>query len=183
MSAVDLAPLPLQRPGRQLGLNVVAEGGDESSSCSRASCSYPVFAHQFLGASPGDGIMPATSTSRSTCRAQEPRIGPVIRSFFEPARPARHRRPRWGSQTVHPARHLFREHCGAMQTGVFCRLKERGNTQPSTPEALRGTPSRVKAEIAPHSLAMLLARSRIETIPTTASPSITGRCRNPPKSI
>jgi hypothetical protein len=30
---------------------------------------------------------------------------------------------------------------------------------------------------------MLLARSRIETIPTTASPSITGRCLNPPKSI
>ena len=30
---------------------------------------------------------------------------------------------------------------------------------------------------------MLLARSRIETIPTTASPSITGRCRNPPNSI
>jgi len=38
-------------------------------------------------------------------------------------------------------------------------------------------------EEGPHSLAMLLARSRIETIPTTASPSITGRCRNPPKSI
>ena len=34
-----------------------------------------------------------------------------------------------------------------------------------------------------HFLAMLLARSRIETIPTTASPSITGRCRKPPKSI
>jgi hypothetical protein len=45
------------------------------------------------------------------------------------------------------------------------------------PEALRGTPSGAKAEVGPHSLAMLLARSRIETIPTTASPSITGRCR------
>ena len=30
---------------------------------------------------------------------------------------------------------------------------------------------------------MLLARSRIETIPTTASPPITGRCRKPPNSI
>ena len=51
------------------------------------------------------------------------------------------------------------------------------------PGALPGTRSGAKAEIAPHSLAMLLARSRIETIPTTAFPSITGRCRNPPKSI
>jgi len=57
------------------------------------------------------------------------------------------------------------------------------STPPSTPEALRGTSSRAKAQIAPHSLAMLLARSRIETIPTTASSSITGRWRNPPKSI
>lgn len=30
---------------------------------------------------------------------------------------------------------------------------------------------------------MLSARSRIETVPTTAPPSVTGRCRNPPKSI
>lgn len=34
-----------------------------------------------------------------------------------------------------------------------------------------------------HSLLMLLARSRIETTPTKASASITGRCRNPPESI
>jgi len=34
-----------------------------------------------------------------------------------------------------------------------------------------------------HSLLMILARSRIETTPTTASASITGRCRNPPESI
>lgn len=42
---------------------------------------------------------------------------------------------------------------------------------------------KLRPEEGPHSLAMLLARSRIETIPTTASPSITGRCRNPRKSI
>lgn len=36
---------------------------------------------------------------------------------------------------------------------------------------------------AAHSLLMLLARSRIETTPTKASASITGRCRNPPESI
>jgi hypothetical protein len=34
-------------------------------------------------------------------RAQKPRIGPVSRFFFEFARPAPPRRPRWGIQTVH----------------------------------------------------------------------------------
>ena len=36
---------------------------------------------------------------------------------------------------------------------------------------------------AAHSLLMILARSRIETTPTTASASITWRCRNSPESI
>jgi hypothetical protein len=41
------------------------------------------------------------------CRAQEPRIGPVTRSFFEVARPARPRRSRRGIHTVQGLRHLF----------------------------------------------------------------------------
>jgi hypothetical protein len=43
------------------------------------------------------------------CRARN--LGSRPRSFFEFARPAPPRQPRWGSQTVHRARHLFGEHC------------------------------------------------------------------------
>jgi len=38
----------------------------------------------------------------------------VTRSLFEFARPAAPPRLRWGIQTVHRARHLFREHCLAI---------------------------------------------------------------------
>jgi hypothetical protein len=56
----------------------------------------------------------ALEGARSTgLKGTETRIRPVSRSFFEFARPAPPRQPRWGSQTVHRARHLFREHCGA----------------------------------------------------------------------
>jgi hypothetical protein len=37
----------------------------------------------------------------------------MTRSLFELARPTAPPRPRWGIGTVHPARHLFREHCRA----------------------------------------------------------------------
>jgi hypothetical protein len=51
------------------------------------------------------------SADALACRAQEPRIGPVTRSFFEFARPAAPPRRRRGILTVHRARHLFPEHC------------------------------------------------------------------------
>jgi hypothetical protein len=51
------------------------------------------------------------------------RIGRVTRSFFEFARPAAPRRPRWGIQTVQRARHLFRQHCLATpDTMVHLRM-------------------------------------------------------------
>ena len=52
------------------------------------------------------------------------------------------------------------------------------DSTPASEEAERAAGLRMA-----HSLLMLLARSRIETTPTTASASITGRCRYPPESI
>jgi hypothetical protein len=56
----------------------------------------------------------ARSSSVSACRAQKPQIEPVTRSFFEFARPAQPRRPRWGIQGRPPGRHLFSQHCRAI---------------------------------------------------------------------
>jgi hypothetical protein len=63
--------------------------------------------------SPSFGCLVRPRIGVSACRAQKPRIGTVTRSFFEFARPVPPRRPRWGIQTVHQARHLFSEHCRA----------------------------------------------------------------------
>jgi hypothetical protein len=67
------------------------------------------------------------------CRAQKPQIRPVTRSFFELARPAPARRPRWGIQTVHRATHLFPEHC--LDTGPHVSSPDRR----SDPSAIMGT--------------------------------------------
>jgi len=50
-----------------------------------------------------------TGSPRTGLKGTETRIRPVTRSFFELPRPASPPRPRWGIQTVHRARHLFRE--------------------------------------------------------------------------
>jgi pimeloyl-ACP methyl ester carboxylesterase len=80
-----------------------------------------------------------------------PRIGPETRSFFEFARPAPTRRPRLGIQTVHRARHLFREHSrGENDTCVICSrrggrpcrfLPEATFFGPSTPSTSGGETS------------------------------------------